>query len=204
MHPDHVFGNAAFKADNPAFVAHHKMGRGLAARAERYMAANKETLGPDAFEGTEIVLPTVPGRDDDDPRSRRPVAHLRGRRRLLTTDNDLTIRDTATDTLILADLLFSVHIPTLDGSIKGWLALLDVLAKTKRRAWFPATASRHGASRGPRAGAALSLDRRHRRQRADQGREDAGRGDPDRRPLGARKWELFDDFHAAQRDRSLR
>ena len=28
MHPDHVFGNAAFKQDNPAFVAHHKMGRG--------------------------------------------------------------------------------------------------------------------------------------------------------------------------------
>ena len=47
------------------------------------------------------------------------------------TDNDLTITDTATDTLFLGDLLFSVHVPTLDGSIKGWLALLDELAKKK-------------------------------------------------------------------------
>ena len=33
MHPDHVFGNAAFKEDAPAFVANHKLARGLASRA---------------------------------------------------------------------------------------------------------------------------------------------------------------------------
>ncbi|MBC8013702.1 MAG: MBL fold metallo-hydrolase, partial [Methyloceanibacter sp.] len=50
----------------------------------------------------------------------QPTAH---------TDNDLTITDTATDTLFLGDLLFSVHVPTLDGSIKGWLALIDEFSR---------------------------------------------------------------------------
>ena len=59
MHPDHVFGNAAFKADNPAYVGHYKLARGLATRADRYLAINKTMLGEDAFEGLEIILPTV-------------------------------------------------------------------------------------------------------------------------------------------------
>ena len=54
-----VFGNAAFKADNPAFVGHHKLARGLGSRAERYLAINKQMLGEEAFEGIEIILPTV-------------------------------------------------------------------------------------------------------------------------------------------------
>ena len=45
------------------------------------------------------------------------------------TDNDLTVTDSATNTLFLGDLLFSVHVPTLDGSILGWLALIDDLKK---------------------------------------------------------------------------
>ena len=31
MHPDHVFGNAAFKEDAPAFVANHKLSSGVTA-----------------------------------------------------------------------------------------------------------------------------------------------------------------------------
>jgi quinoprotein relay system zinc metallohydrolase 2 len=128
MHPDHVFGNAAFKADSPAYVGHYKLARGLATRADRYLAANKTMLGEEAFEGTEIILPTLVVEDS-------LTLDLGGRTLLLEpqqtahTDNDLTVTDTATDTLFLGDLLFSVHVPTLDGSITGWLALLDGLSK---------------------------------------------------------------------------
>jgi quinoprotein relay system zinc metallohydrolase 2 len=128
MHPDHVFGNAAFKEDAPAFVGHHKLARGLASRADRYLAINKQMLGEEAFQGIEIVLPTVAVEDN-------LTLDLGGRslfcetQATAHTDNDLTITDTATDTLFLGDLLFSVHVPTLDGSIKGWLALLDELSR---------------------------------------------------------------------------
>jgi quinoprotein relay system zinc metallohydrolase 2 len=128
MHPDHVFGNAAFKEDNPTFVGHHKLARGLASRADRYLAINKQMLGDQAFQGIEIILPTlaVDGRQTLDLGGRSLVLETQ---RTAHTDNDLTIRDTATNTLFLGDLLFSVHVPTLDGSITGWLALLDDLSR---------------------------------------------------------------------------
>jgi quinoprotein relay system zinc metallohydrolase 2 len=128
MHPDHVFGNAAFKQDNPAFVGHYKLARGLGTRADRYLAINKQMLGGEAFEGTEVIVPTVAVEN-------RLELDLGGRTLVLEaeptahTDNDLIITDTATHTLFLGDLLFSVHVPTIDGSIKGWLALNEALAK---------------------------------------------------------------------------
>ena len=130
MHPDHVFGNTAFKEDNPTFVGHYKMARGLASRADQYLATNKRMLGEEAFEGIEIVLPTLAVEDkltlDLGNRTlvleAQPTAH---------TDNDLIVTDTKTGTLFLGDLLFSVHVPTLDGSIKGWLALIDELETRK-------------------------------------------------------------------------
>ena len=93
-------------------------------------------LGEDAFEGIEVILPTVPVENS-------LTLDLGGRSLVLEaqhtahTDNDLTITDTATDTLFLGDLLFSVHVPTLDGSIKGWLALLDDLARRKAARVIP-------------------------------------------------------------------
>jgi quinoprotein relay system zinc metallohydrolase 2 len=126
MHPDHVFGNIAFKPENPTFVGHAKLPRALAARGERYLAINKELLG-DSFTGTEIVPPTqlVSDRLELDLGDRKllletyPTAH---------TDNDLTVLDETTGTMFLGDLLFSRHIPALDGSIRGWLTQIDKLA----------------------------------------------------------------------------
>jgi quinoprotein relay system zinc metallohydrolase 2 len=128
MHPDHVFGNAAFEADGPVFVGHHKLARGLTARAERYLAINRDLLGAEAFEGTKIIAPslTIEGTQALDLGGRtlelvaQPTAH---------TDNDMTVADSTTGTVFMGDLLFVEHIPTIDGSIKGWMALLDRFGK---------------------------------------------------------------------------
>ncbi len=126
MHPDHVLGNAAFKSDNTTFVAHHKMARGLRAREQGYLTGIREALGDDLFSGTEIVYPNIEVKKETtlDLGERklilksRPTAH---------TDNDLTVFDEATQTVFLGDILFAEHIPTIDGSILGWLKLIEIM-----------------------------------------------------------------------------
>jgi quinoprotein relay system zinc metallohydrolase 2 len=195
MHPDHVFGNAAFKEDNPTFVGHYKLARGLGSRAERYLAINKQMLGADAFEGIEIILPSV-GVEE------RLTLDLGGRTLVLEahrtahTDNDLTVTDTATGTLFLGDLLFSVHVPTLDGSIAGWLALLDELSRKEAARVVPghgphAMAMPEGLSPEQRYLGAIAADVR---QLIKEGKtlEDATKtaGFSEREA-----WKLFDHYH---------
>ena len=132
MHPDHVFGNAAFRGEgpggaDPAFVGHRRLARALASRAEHYLAANRPRLGDALADRVEIVLPdrAVEGEETldlgDRPLRLRawPTAH---------TDNDLTVLDEATGTLFAGDLVFAEHLPALDGSLLGWLAVMDDLA----------------------------------------------------------------------------
>lgn len=128
MHPDHVLGNAAFRAEGTVFVGHAKLPRALAARAQQYMQANRALIGETGFAGTQIMLPTllVDSETTLDLGSRmlrlaaHPTAH---------TDNDLTVFDEKTATLFLGDLLFQDHLPAIDGSLNGWLTVLDDLVK---------------------------------------------------------------------------
>lgn len=126
MHPDHVFGNAAFEGPDVAICGHAKLARGLSARSERYLSLNRERLGEEAFLGTKIILPTLAVSDV-------MTLDLGGRtlelqaQKTAHTDNDLIVRCTTTGTVFMGDLLFSEHIPTLDGSIRGWLALLTAM-----------------------------------------------------------------------------
>lgn len=128
MHPDHVFGNVAFESEKPTFVGHHNLPRALANRAQRYLAINKELLGAEAFEGERIIPPTLLVKDKLElDLGDRPLV-LKAQK-TAHTDNDLTVFDKKTGTLFLGDLLFSHHAPALDGSIRGWLALIDKLQK---------------------------------------------------------------------------
>lgn len=126
MHPDHVLGNAAFSGKNVEFVGHHKLARALRARGAHYLEANRELLGAKAFGGTQIVLPTRNVRDtlelDLGGRILRLTAHPTAH-----TDNDLTVLDVETRVLWLGDLLFVRHIPVVDGSITGWLRVMERL-----------------------------------------------------------------------------
>ncbi len=127
MHPDHVFGNAAFKDEGASFVGHHKLKRGLATRGETYLRNYARLIGEKALEGTEIILPdvAVTGQRQLDLGDRVieltafDTAH---------TDNDLTVRDVTTRTLFTGDLLFVRHLPVLDGNLNGWLAAAGKLA----------------------------------------------------------------------------
>ncbi len=133
VHPDHIFGNAAFAAGGTVFIAHHNLPRALSERGGHYLHSWGEQIGAAAMEGTKIVAPTrlVQDRLEIDLGGRKltleaePAAH---------TDNDLTVFDETTGTLWTGDLIFLDHVPVLDGSLKGWLAVTaDLMKRTAKR-----------------------------------------------------------------------
>jgi quinoprotein relay system zinc metallohydrolase 2 len=194
VHPDHIFGAAAFRGDHPDFVGHAKLPGALAQRADYYLRRLHSALGKEA-EGSEIVRPTVliSDRLDLDLGGRRLVLRAHGPAH---TDNDLTIFDEKTHTFWLADLLFVDRIPVVDGSLVGWLKeLREVTAIPAERA-VPG----HGPASVPWPGAAeperryLEAVVRDTRAAIKTG---IGIADAWRHVANSERgqWVLFDDYH---------
>jgi quinoprotein relay system zinc metallohydrolase 2 len=125
MHPDHVFGDAAFADDHPQFVGHHRLADALRRRGANYLVSLQRTLGERA-DGTRIVLPTRTVETTDELDLGGRVLALRAWR-TAHTDNDLTVFDRASGTLWLGDLAFVGHLPVVDGSLRGFIAVTDEL-----------------------------------------------------------------------------
>ena len=127
VHPDHIYGNRAFKGKGVEFVGHYKLARAMVARHSFYVDRAAEQLGVQ-LNSNDLVLPTLEVQKmlklDLGGRELKLVAHPTAH-----TDNDLSIYDKNTDTLWLGDLLFRQHLPVIDGSIKGWIAELERLEK---------------------------------------------------------------------------
>lgn len=195
VHPDHIFGAAAFRDDHPAFIGHAKLPGALAQRGEYYLRRLRQSLGDNAA-GSEVVPPTqlVSSRLDLDLGGRRLVVRAH---RPAHTDNDLTIFDEKTGTFWLADLLFVDRIPVVDGSLVGWLDELAALTAVPAQRAVPG----HGPTAVPWP-AAAQPEQRYLETLARETRAaiKAGIGIADApRHIGQSergRWLLFDDYHA--------
>jgi quinoprotein relay system zinc metallohydrolase 2 len=135
VHPDHIFGNAAFKADNPAYVGHAKLTDAMERRRENYMRSNTAWMG-DAFAGSEIVKPTLPV-------EKSLELDIGGRVLQLTawppahTNADLSVLDSKTATLWTGDLLFIERTPSMDGDTLSWLKLIPQIRQIPAKRAIP-------------------------------------------------------------------
>jgi quinoprotein relay system zinc metallohydrolase 2 len=123
VHPDHIYGNAAFLADKPQFVGHDKLAGAMHARHDQYEKLNAKLLHDDA-KGSEQIPPTLMVKtnlalDLGDRKllvSAHPVAH---------TNTDISVVDTKTNTLFTGDLLFIERTPVVEADVKGLIAELE-------------------------------------------------------------------------------
>jgi quinoprotein relay system zinc metallohydrolase 2 len=122
VHPDHAFGAGAFAADKPVFIGHAKLKEALDARGEFYRQRLVELFGADKT--GPVVYPTMTVADtaEIDLGDRRLGFTAHGPAH---TTSDLSMRDSLSGLLFPADLLFVERIPSLDGSLKGWLRELE-------------------------------------------------------------------------------
>lgn len=194
-HPDHVFGNAAFRNAETVFVGHKNLSRALASRGPFYLSAFRRIMGNTLIDDVRLIPPDRVVED-------RTVIDLGGRSLELRawptahSDSDLTVFDESTETLYAGDLVFVTHIPVVDGSILGWLKVMDEMSSIPARRVVPG----HGApGEWP---AALTDQRRYLTTLAADVRGMIARGTPI--TVAARsaaetertRWELFDDYNA--------
>jgi quinoprotein relay system zinc metallohydrolase 2 len=195
MHPDHIFGAAAFVAEKPEIIAHRNLPAALARRAEHYTHRLAEELA-DLAAGSDIVPPTrlVDAAAEIDLGDRVLEIKVHGPAH---TDNDLSLFDRGTGTLWAGDLVFMERVPSLDGSLLGWLKEMEALARVPARRVVP--------GHGPRVADwpdAQTPQRRYLAALRDEIRTLLHRGGTMEEAIAsvgrseAPHWLLFDDYNA--------
>jgi quinoprotein relay system zinc metallohydrolase 2 len=194
VHPDHIYGNLAFQQAGVHFVGHHKLPQAMAVRAPYYRDKAARDLGL-ALESKHFIPPDVRVTDtltlDLGGRTLQVVAYPAAH-----TDNDLSVFDQKTGTLWLADLLFMEHVPVVDGSLNGWLKVIDTLATLPAQRVIPG----HGplVARWPEA---LAAERSYLLALQQEVRAALAAGKTLEQTLAETRaehygqWALFDQFH---------
>jgi len=158
--------------------------------------AGREQLGEAEIKTVRIIAPTLLVETET-------TLDLGGRMLRLTawspaahTDCDLTVLDEATGVLFAGDLVFLQHIPVVDGSILGWLSVIQRLEKLPARVVVPG----HGREIAPWP-QALDDERQYLTILEQDTRREITGGTPLQRAVRniansqRKRWQLFDDYN---------
>ena len=127
VHFDHILGNKIFVSENTDFVGHKNLLDAVNRNRDFFLSRFKNNLEPDAKE-SDIIGPNI---------LIEKSTQLELGDRTLTlipfttshSHNDLIVIDNKTKTLWSGDLIFRERIPTLTGSLKGWLEAIEKIKK---------------------------------------------------------------------------
>lgn len=194
VHVDHVLGNVVFKSDRPSYVGSTHLIEALARSRDYFVQqygsdldappSAAQIIAPDRLVEHDLTLDL--GHRTLELRA-WPTAH---------TDCDLTVYDERTRTLWTGDLLFRERLPVVDGSVKGWLSVLDQLENVRVNLAIP--------GHGPMArdlGAAIAPERRYLEALVQQVRAELKQGkslqDALQQVSGADRsqWLLWNEVH---------
>jgi quinoprotein relay system zinc metallohydrolase 2 len=194
VHPDHVFGAGAFAPDDPVFIGHARLKEALELRGAYYRQRLAAVIG--AERAGPVVQPTRLVADGGEIDLGDRVVALRAHGPAHTVC-DLSMLDGASGLLLPADLLFVKRIPSLDGSLLGWLKELAALRGLGAAKAVPG----HGPLLVDFAAAAAELARYLTVLRDGVRAEIAGNGSIEAAVKtvgqGERgRWLLFEDYHA--------
>jgi len=123
VHFDHILGNKAFVDENTDFVGHKNLAEAVNQNKDFFLTQFKNNLNPDAKE-SDIIGPNILIEESTQ-------LELGGRTLTLIpfpishSHNDLVVIDNKTKTLWAGDLIFRERIPSLTGSLKGWLKTIE-------------------------------------------------------------------------------
>jgi quinoprotein relay system zinc metallohydrolase 2 len=135
VHPDHIFGNAAFEQDHPVFIGHAKLPATLELNRDNLMRELQKELGNDA-DGSKVIAPTQIVTDTMDLDLGGRTLHLQAWPKA-HTNTDLTVLDHKTSTFWTGDLLFITRTPSLDGDLKGWISVINELKAIQAKVTIP-------------------------------------------------------------------
>ena len=194
VHPDHIYGNIAFKDDKVKFIGHNKLARAMSTRGQFYIDKAADQLNI-KLTAKNIIPPDMPVK-------KKVTIDLGGRKLTINahptahTDNDVTVFDSKTQTLWMSDLLFLEHLPVIDGSLLGWLKELNRLEKKAYKIVIPG----HGpiVTDWPKS---LQPEKKYLQTLLTEIREMIKQGkflEEAIKKVGyseRKKWKLFDQFH---------
>lgn len=125
VHFDHLLGNKAFESEKPTFVGHQQLADAVEQNRTFFLEQFKNDLGQNATASSIIgpdMLIEKTTQLDIGEHNLTLIPY-----RVSHSHNDLIVIDKQTGTLWAGDLIFRERIPSLTGSLLGWLKTMEEL-----------------------------------------------------------------------------